>query len=116
MDYILYSTKVKLRDMELMVPPISVYYLRKLLELKDSGTNLDDPTADDLGKIVDLIGDVIKENHPDLDKVKLEKSIDVQTLREIMDALTGIPKNVIAQTGNQATPDLSQTVEAKIEN
>lgn len=116
MDYILYSVPVKLRGMEIMVPPISVYHLRKLLELRDNGVNLDEPTAADLGKIIGLIGDVIRENHPDLTNDQLEKAIDTISLREIMQAVTGIPKNVTAQTGNQMTPDLSQTVEAKIES
>lgn len=111
MDYILYSTPVKLNKIEVMVPPISMYHMKRLLELRDSGTNFETPGKEDLTKILNLIGDVIRENHPDLTDEVLEKEINPVNLREIMSAIQGLPKNSTAQTGNQVSPDLSKSQE-----
>jgi len=106
MDYILYSTPVKLRNMEIMVPPISMYHMKRLLEIRDSGVNLDNPSYEDLSKILHLIGDIIRENHPDLKDEELEKQMDVASLKDVMTAIQGLPKNSIAQTGTQTSPAL----------
>lgn len=112
MDYILYSTPVNLRKMEVMVPPISMYHMKRLLEMRDAeGVNLDNPGLEDLNKILHLIGDILRENHPDLTDETLEKEIDARTLREIMDAIQGLPKNSTAQTGDQTSQELSQKTE-----
>lgn len=108
MDYILYSTPVKLNHMEVMVPPISMYHMKRLLELRDTGANLENPGKDDLTKILSLIGDIIRENHPDLTDEVLEKEINAINLKEIMAAIQGLPKNSIAQNGSQETPALSE--------
>jgi hypothetical protein len=108
MDYILYSTPVKLRHQEVQVPPISMYHMKRLLELRDKGVNLEDPTYEDLNKILSLIGDILRENHPELTDEVLEKELDVASLREVMKAIQGLPKNSTAQIGSQTSPILSQ--------
>lgn len=107
MEYILYSTEVKLQHMSVMVPPMSMYHMRRLLELKDQGIKFDDPTAEDLKKIVGLLHEVIKENHPDLDYDTLEREMDARSLQEVMVAIQNLPKNLTAQTGSQVVQDLS---------
>ena len=108
MEYILYSTMVKLRKgREIMVPPISMYHMKKLLELKEQGVNLDDPNSSDLSKILSLIGEVIRENHPDLTDEELVKEVDARALQEIMVAIQNLPKNSTAQTGTQVVPEMS---------
>lgn len=108
MDYVLYSTPVKLSNIEVMVPPISMYHMKRLLEMKDNGVNLESPGLKDLNQILGLVGDIIRENHKDLTDEILEKEINAINLREIMAAIQGLPKNSIAQIGDQASPALSE--------
>lgn len=111
MDYILYSTPVKLNKMEVMVPPISMYHMKRLLEMKNNGVNLENPGLEDLNKILRLIGDIIRENHSELTDEILEKEINSINLGDIMSAIQGLPKNLTAQTGNQTSPDLGSKTE-----
>ena len=108
MSYVLYSTPVKLRKMEVMVPPISMYHMRKLLELRDSGVDLDNPDGKGLEAIVRLLHEVVQENHPELGFEQFEREVDASNLREIMMAVQGIPKNVTAQTGMMTQPESPQ--------
>jgi hypothetical protein len=114
MEYILYSTPVKLRKMEIMVPPISMYHMRKLMEIRDSGVDLNAPKAEELDRILTLFTEIIKENHPDLTKEVLEKEIDAANLGKLIDAIQATPKNSTAQTGTQVNQNLGQ--EKKTEN
>lgn len=99
MSYVLYSTPVKLRTREIMVPPISMYHMRKMLELRDKGVDLDNPDASGLQEILKLLCEVIQENHPEMTYEEFERQIDASNLREVMVAVQGMPKNVTAQTG-----------------
>lgn len=109
MDYVLYSTPVKLRKAEVMVPPISMYHMRKLLNLRDSGVDLDNPDGKGLEAILRLLHEVIQENHPDLDFEKFEREVDASNLREIMIAVQGTPKNVTAQAGTMTQTESQAT-------
>lgn len=104
MEYVLYSTPVKLRKIEIMVPPISMYHMRKLLNLRDSGIDLDNPDGKGLEAIVRLLHEVVQENHPELTFEEFEKQMDASNLATVMAAVQGVPKNVTAQAGkmNQA--------------
>lgn len=103
-NYVLYSTPVQLRSIEVMVPPISMYHLRKILELRDDGVNIDDPDAAGVLKLLGVIHEMIQENHPELTYDDFEKQVDSRNLQELMVAAQSMPKNATPQTGmmNQA--------------
>ncbi len=110
MSYILYSVPVKLRHLEIQVPPISVYHMRKLIELRDSGVDIANPKAKDFTTLVDLVVEVIQENHPEITSDTLQKELDTFNLKAVMDAMQNAPKNVTAQTGmTQANQELGKT-------
>jgi hypothetical protein len=93
--------------MEVQVPPISMYHMKRLLEMRDKGVNLDNPGLEDLNLILGLIGDILRENHPELTNEVLEKEIDAVNLRDVMTAIQGLPKNSTAQIGSQTSQILS---------
>lgn len=114
MSYVLYSTPVKTRsERELMVPPISMYHLRKMLELKDQGVDLDQPDAVGITKLMSLLVEVIQENHPDLTLEQFEKEVDAHILQEVVAAIQGTPKNSMPQIG-MTNPVQEATTETKI--
>lgn len=114
MDYVLYSTPVNLRKIQIQVPPISMYHMRKLLNLRDSGINLDNPDGKGLEAITRLLHEVVQENHPELTFEQFEREVDASNLREIMVAIQGIPKNVTAQDGKMTQPESQvQTIQAQ---
>ena len=105
---VLYSTEVELRKGTIMVPPISMYHLRKLLELKDKGIDLDVPDSKGLMEIISLLLEVIQENHPELTYDEFEKNLDAAGMQRVITAIQGLPKNSTAQAG-MTTPVESQT-------
>jgi hypothetical protein len=114
MNYVLYSTPVKVRSgRELMIPPISMYHLRKMLELKDQGVNLDEPDAVGMGKLMSLFVEIIQENHPDLTLEQFEKEVDAHILQEVVAAVQGTPKNSMPQIG-MTTPVEEAPTETKM--
>ncbi len=106
-NYVLYSTPVQLRTREVMVPPISMYHLRKILEIRDAGVDIDNPDAAGVLKLLSVIHEMIQENHPDLTYDDFEKQVDSRNLQQLMIAAQSMPKNVTPQTGT-----MSQTEEA----
>ena len=106
MAYVLHSTEVQLRTRTVMVPPISMYHLRKLLELRDTGVDLDKPNADGIGKIIALLAEVIAENHPEVTEDVLAKELDANNMPIVLSAIQSLPKNSTAQTG-MTTPVVS---------
>ena len=97
--YILYSTPVKLRTIDVMVPPISMYHLRKILEIRDSGVDIDNPDSEGMIKLLHVIHEMVQENHPELEYDNFERQVDSRNLQELMLASQSMPKNVTPQTG-----------------
>lgn len=110
-NYVLYSSEVQLRTMKVMVPPISMYHLRKILEIRDSGVDIDNPDAKGVLKLLSVIHEMIQENHPELDYETFEKQVDSRNLQALMLASQSMPKNATPQTGmmNQAAEATDQT-------
>lgn len=111
MSYVLYSTEVQLRTKTIMVPPMSMYHLRCLLDLRGQGVDLDNPSAGDIKKLVELLLEVVKENHPDLTYNEFEKELDVRSLKQVIEATQSLPKNVTAQAGMTKTVESPTTPE-----
>jgi len=98
-NYVLYSTPVKLRSIDIMVPPISMYHLRKILEIRDSGVDIDNPDATGVIQLLAVIHEMIQENHPDLSYEEFEKQVDARNLQTLMIAAQSMPKNATPPTG-----------------
>lgn len=109
MGYVLYSTEIQLRTQKVMVPPMSMYHLRCLLDLRTQGVNLDEPTSEDMKKIITLLLEVVNENHPELTYDQFEKELDIRSLKEVMEAMQSLPKNSTVQTGMMTPVTSPQT-------
>ena len=105
MSYILHSTEVQLRTRKVMVPPISMYHLRKLLSLRDEGINLDNPGREGIARLVELFTEILSENHSDITVESLEKEIDAANLKDLVAAMNSLPKNSTALTGAKETTE-----------
>lgn len=106
MSYILHSTEVQLRSSKVMVPPMSMYHMRRLLGLKNEGVDLDNPDAEGVKKLMDLLHEVVQENHPELTFEDFERQVDASNLGELVATMNALPKNSTAPVGNlnQTTP------------
>lgn len=109
MGYILHSVPVQLRKSELMVPPISMYHLRKILALKKSGLDFERPTEEQTGEIIDIMIDVIRENYPEMSVEDISKELDMSNIASVISASQSLPKNAMTQAG------MTKTVESPTE-